>query len=238
MPIDNLKNYNIFEISRALWSHKFLIVFCIFFSTLISWGVFFSNKQQEYHVSFVKIITYDPNISTTSFNYPIFTNNLKTFITQNNFQILSENLIRLSTRTFDQFGNIEIKEKKFLEEQRNTLLELVSEFSELTRKDIIYELENYKERTTGIPEYYEFGLLNLYPQTKESPQFYRYTFELEFLLKRYFNAESNNVIVKVSPLSETRLIRSSPAFYLLLGLFGGGIISIILIAIIKIKENL
>ena len=125
-----------------------------------------------------------------------------------------------------------------MEEQRNTLLELVSEFSELTRKDIIYELENYKERTTGIPEYYEFGLLNLYPQTKESPQFYRYTFELEFLLKRYFNAESNNVIVKVSPLSETRLIRSSPAFYLLLGLFGGGIISIILIAIIKIKENL
>lgn len=122
-----IREYDLIDISKIIWESKFIIIFitvlCIFASILI----YNFQKINEYWSAQIKISVYETNTNQKLFNRDVFESNLLKKL-QSEDHNLTNNIIQIDARLIDQFANITIMDKSYLNKERQRLLDDVDDF--------------------------------------------------------------------------------------------------------------
>ena len=133
----NLKDYDLIDISKIIWSSKIPIIFITLICILISYIIFNFQKINEYWQAGVNIYVYEPNIRQSNFDSKLFKENLMDTLKEKNYVFVGNTII-ISTRKINQFGEISIEDKEYLDKERERLLNDIDFFLD----DFIIDIES------------------------------------------------------------------------------------------------
>lgn len=261
-----IREYDLVDISKIIWESKFIIIFITTLCILASILIYNLQKINEYWTAQIKISVYENNINQKLFNKEVFERNLLQILKSKDHN-LTGNIIQVDARLIDQFGNITIMDKSYLNKERQRLLGDVDDFFVKFVKDIESEIfvirqlinQNNQESDTKFNQNMEKirdllsiivndgnnnkinnDLINILLAENNNSSLNDLLIrkiDLEFLRNNFKIKMNNNRIIDVSELINIRMMRSSWRIYILLGFVIGIILSFTFISMRNVLKN-
>ncbi len=249
-----IKDYDLIQILKIIWKSKFIIISISLVCMIFSYLIYNLQKINEYWTSEVTVQIYNPGMNN-AFNFNVFKENLNETLRAKGYDYVN-NTINFSTREFSEFGEMTIKNKDFLNEQRIMLIKDIDQYFVRYVKDVESQIEiiasvidNYNneddyetinrmqellnEAEDG--EYKKFIFLQMFAELKANSgapfEILLRKINLELMLSNLKSKINNQSIINVSGLENVRLIKTSWKIYLLLGFVIGLLISVTYISI-------